>query len=425
MEGIMQKLSDVQIRHWIIAGQSVTKAQGEVPGLTFTMSAKQAEEKCGSWVLRYRFCGKPRELTVGRYPDFSIKRAKEEASEARVKIQKGIDVAREKQKSSIERAAAKSLRQLATDYMEKTFPRMAANTIKQRRHHIEDVLLPKLGSLAARDVTTADVVALIEAVGKGSKNVAELVFTAVSEIFKHGMARHVVTMNPCAGIAVSAICGKAEPKRQRLKLTEAELRTILPELHSIGAENALTVKIQLATCVRLGELAKAEWAHVDFEQGLWHIPDTNSKTGKGFTVPVTPAVVGWFRELQTLSCGSRFVLPARQLRRMHNHGKEIHFDQRALNSMLHKLCDRLGDKVRRFTPHDLRSTARSHLAALKVNVIVAERCLNHSLGGLIAVYDQHDYLDERRAALEKWTAFILACETGQEWNVLPFRQAVA
>jgi hypothetical protein len=60
-----------------------------------------------------------------------------------------------------------------------------------------------------------------------------------------------------------------------------------------------------------------------------------------------------------------------------------------------------------------------------VNVIVAERCLNHSLGGLIAVYDQHDYLDERRAALEKWTAFILACETGQEWNVIPFRQAVA
>jgi len=56
--------------------------------------------------------------------------------------------------------------------------------------------------------------------------------------------------------------------------------------------------------------------------------------------------------------------------------------------------------VRQFTPHDLRSTARSHLAALGVNVIVAERCLNHSLGGLLAVYDKHDYLTERRAAVE-------------------------
>ncbi len=421
----MQKLSDVQIRHWISAGQAITKAQGEVPGLTFTMSVKQAGEKCGSWILRYRFCGKSRELTIGRYPDFSIKRAKEDASEARMKIQKGIDVAREKQKGNIERANAKSLQQLANDYMEKTFPRLAANTIKQRQHHIKDVILPKLGGLAARDVNTSDVVSLIETVGKGSKNVAELVFTAMSEIFKHGVARHVITTNPCAGITVSAICGQSEPKRKRLKLTEAELRIILPELHNIGKENSLTVKIQLATCVRLGEIAKAEWEHVDFRQKLWHIPDANSKTDKGFTVPMTPAVIEWFRELKIFSCGSRFVLPARQSRRMHNHGKEMHFDQRAINSMLHKLCDRLGEKVRRFTPHDLRSTARSHLAALGVNVIVAERCLNHSLGGLIAVYDKHDYLDERQSALEKWTALILACENGQEWNVLSLRQVAA
>jgi integrase len=414
----MEKLSDVQIRHWIKASRPIAKAQGEVPGLTFTLSAKGT----ATWVLRYRYGNKPRELTIGRYPDYSIKRAKEEALEARVKIQKGIDVARAKQLDNTQRAAARSFRQLATDYMEKAFPRLAANTVKQRRHHIEDVILPKLGGLPARDVTTADVVALVEAVGKRSKNVAELVFTAISEIFKHGVARHVATTNPCAGISVSAICGKAEPRRQRLKLTEAELRAMLPALPSIGAENALAVKIQLATCVRIGELAKAEWAHVDFDRAEWFIPDANSKTGRGFTVPLVPVVAGWFKELETLSCGSRFVLPARQLRRRQNHGGQVHFEQRALNSMLHKLCDRLGDKVRRFTPHDLRSTARSHLSALGVNVIVAERCLNHSLGGLIAVYDQHDYMDERQAALEKWTAFIKACEAGEAWNVIPLRK---
>ena len=138
------------------------------------------------------------------------------------------------------------------------------------------------------------------------------------------------------------------------------MRAILPALPSIGQQNALAVKILLATCTRIGELARAEWAHVDFNRAEWLIPDANSKTGKGFTVPLPPAVVGWFKELQTLSCGSRFVLPARQMRRSQNHGGETHFEQRALNSMLHKLCDKLGGKVRRFTPHDLRSTARSH-----------------------------------------------------------------
>jgi integrase len=406
----MARLTDIQIKHWIRQGNPVAKAQGEVPGLTFTLSAKGA----ASWILRYRFGGRPRELTIGRYPEYSIKHAKEEALEARSKIQKGIDVAREKQLANIERAVAKTLKQLATDYMEKVFPRLAPTTAKQRRHHIEDVILPKLGGLAARDVSTADVVALIEAVGKKSQSVADLVFTAISEIFKHGIARHVVTANPCAGITVSAICGKPEPKRQRLKLTEDELRIILPALPSIGDQNALAVKIQLVTCVRISELAKAEWKDVDFEQAVWHVPDTNSKTGRGFTIPLVPAVVEWFRALQTLACGSRFVLPARTTSRRQSELGEMHYEQRALNAMLHKLCARLGDKVRRFTPHDLRSTARSHLSALGISLIVAERCLNHSLGGLVAVYDQHDYLTERRAALEMWTNLICACESGKE-----------
>ena len=420
----MGKLTDVQIRNWMKAGNPTAKADGD--GLTFTLSAKGT----AAWVLRYRFGGKARELTLGRYPDITLAKARELAAEARVHIQQGRDVAREKQKATIERAAAKTLRELAADYMSKAFPHLAANTIKQRRHHIEGVILPKLGSLPAREVMTADVVAMVEAVGKKSVNVAELVFTAVSEIFKHGLARHVVTANPCAGISVSAICGKPEPKRQRLKLTEDELRVILPALPGIGAENALAVKIQLATCVRLGELAKAEWAHVDFDRAEWFVPDQNSKTGRGFTIPLTPAVVGWFRELEPFACGSRFVLPARQVRRTRNHGGEVHFEQRAMNAMLHKLCEKLGDKVRRFTPHDLRSTARSHLAALGVNILVAERCLNHSLGGLIAIYDQHDYTTERRAALELWTDFILACEAGRAWlpqgdNLIPLRKAGA
>jgi integrase len=263
-------------------------------------------------------------------------------------------------------------------------------------------------------VTTADVVALIETVKH--RSVAELVFTAVSEIFKHGIARHAVTANPCAGIAVSAICGKREPKRKRLKLTESELRIILPALDTVGPQNALAVKSLLATCTRIGELAQAKWTDIDFDRGEWFVPDANSKTGKGFTIPLPAKAVDWFKALASFAYGSPYVLPARQARRKRAYGGEVHFERTALDAMLHKLCDRLGDRVRRFTPHDLRSTARSHLAGLGVNTIVAERCLNHALGGLIVVYDQHDYISERRAALARWVDFIVACETGQEWR---------
>lgn len=464
MGKLVEKLSDIQIKSWIKAGKIEKKIKGGKPvtksdddkgsqqrsgaasdgdGLTFTLSAAGT----AAWVLRYRFGGKARELTLGRYPDKSLAQARDDARKARARIQDGVDVAREKQLANVERAVAKSFRQLANDYMVKAFPGLAASTVKQRRHHIENVILPKLGQIPAREVTTADVVSLIETVGEKSINVAELVFTALSEIFKHGIASHVVKANPCGGISVAAICGKPKPKRERLKLTEAELRATLPALPSIGAENALTVKILLATCVRIGELARAQWQDIDFdgtaqwvdakgdpieaEGPKWRIPDANSKTGKGFIVPLVPAVAGWFKELETLACGSSLVMPARQQRRINNHGKDIHFEPRALNAMLHKLCDRqaaAGNPVRRFTPHDLRSTARSWLTSetIGASVIVAERCLNHTLGGLLAVYDQHDYLTERRTVLERWTDFLLACEAGKGWmpkggNVVPLR----
>jgi integrase len=295
--------------------------------LTFTLS----EKRTAAWVLRYRFGGRPRELTIGRYPDITLAHARELASNARAKLQQGVDVAREKQKARNDRTAAKSFRQLAADYMEKKLPGLAANTIKQRRHHIDDIIVPKLGSLAVRDVTTSDVVALIESVGQRSQSVAELVFTAISEIFKHALARHAVTANPCAGISVSAICGKPVPKRQRLKLSTEELRVILPALSAIGDQNALSVKILLVTCTRIGELARAEWTHLDFGQAEWFILSANSKTGVGFTVPLPPAALRWFKELQTFSCNSPFVLPARQSRRKSNNGGEIHFEQRTMS----------------------------------------------------------------------------------------------
>ena len=57
-----------------------------------------------------------------------------------------------------------------------------------------------------------------------------------------------------------------------------------------------------------------------------------------------------------------------------------------------------------------------------MSIIVAERTLNHHLGGLISVYDVGDYLPERRAALELWAKFLACCERGEAWNVEPLRR---
>lgn len=411
----MAKLTDIQIKSLIRAGTPIAKSDGN--GLTFTLSKNGTP----AWVLRYRHGGRQKELTIGRYPDITLAKARELATESRANIQQGEDVARTKKLVARELAAAKTLRELANDYLAKAKPVLAASTFKQRKHHIDDVILPKLGSLLVREVTTTDVVYLLESVGK--VHVASLVLIALSRIFKHGIAKHLALTNPCLGITATAICDAPKPTRLRLKLTEDELRLVLPALPSIGIQNAIAIKILLSTCVCIGELVKAEWVEINFDKAEWTIPDANSKTRKGFTIPLPPAIVGWFKELQQYACGSNYVLPTRRI----GASKQPHILTLTISVALNKLCNKLKD-VRRFTPHDLRSTARSHLTELGINLIVAERCLNHSLGGLVSIYDQHDYMTERRTALELWTEFILACESGSAWkktanNVIQLRSA--
>ena len=411
----MAKLTDLKIKSLIKANVPVAKSDGD--GLTFTLS----KNSTASWILRYRFGGRQKELTIGRYPDITLGKARELALEARAKIQQGIDVARTKKLLAKEMATAKTFRALANDYLAKSELVLATSTLRQRKHHIKDVILPKLGSYLVRDVTKTDIVDLIESIGK--VHVASHVLIALSKIFQHGIAKHAALANPCLGIRASAICEAPAPTRIRLKLSENELRVLLPALPSIGIANALAIKILLATCVRVSELVKAQWSEIDFDKAEWFIPAANTKTRKAFTIPLPPAVANWFNELRQYSFGSNYVFPNRRI----GSTKKSHLLTLSINLAVIRLCKKI-DGVRRFTPHDLRSTARSHLTELGIGIIVAERCLNHSLGGLVGIYDQHDYMTERRAALELWTEFIMACEIGVEWqknsgNIFQFKSA--
>ena len=432
----MARLTDIQLRALIRKGDPVIETDGD--GLTFTLTKSGA----ASLTLRFRIGGRQKELTLGRYPDIGIAKAREMAAEARVKVNQGVDVALEKQVAKHARIAAWTFRELADDYLAKRLPSLAPNTQKQQRHHTQ-LAVAKLGTALVRQVDASDVAGLIRGVGEKTYTVADAVLSVVRSVFKHGIALGAATANPCIHIEVASVLGPAPPVRERLMLTERELREILPALPSIGVENALTVKIALATCVRIGELARAEWRHIDFDgtarwtqpngdaidipHPKWLVPVENQKTGKTtgrhFLIPLLPSVAEWFMALRPFAGSSPFVLPARQSRRRQANG-EIHFDQRALNAMLHKLADRM-PTIRRFTPHDLRSTARSHLTSLGVDPLIAERCLNHTIGGLVAIYDKADYWRQRTVALTVWTSFVAACESGAEWrqpdNVIQLR----
>jgi len=168
--------------------------------------------------------------------------------------------------------------------------------------------------------------------------------------------------------------------------------------------------------VRVSELLQAEWRHIDFDRANWTVPEEHIKTRnrkeaqknplpENFIIPLPQQAVDLFKRLQVLSCGSQYVLPGL--------GRDT-MDRNTVLAALGRLRQQVPE-VRRFSSHDLRSTCRSHLSSLGISVVVAERCLNHSLGGMVEIYDVHDYLDERRRALTLWCDYLTAIEQGKPW----------
>jgi integrase len=291
-------------------------------------------------------------------------------------VQQGRNPAAEKQKAKATAARDWTVRDLAKDYRAKKLVSLAHSTQVSYGRHLKRVE-KKLGALTVREIEASDVVALIEGAGItwGESN---MLLITTKCLFTRACGKRLINANPCHGIMLSALLGERPPRRQRLMLTREELKLLLAA--PMRRRNALAIRILLATAVRSAELYQAKWADVDLDGAQW--PIQKSKTGAAMDIPLAPVVVDWFRELQTLAGSSAFVLPAHSRSRAARHGGDTHLNKDMLREAIDHWLRTAKPAVRRFTPHDLRSTVKSHLRALGVPRDISEMCLNHKLSGV-------------------------------------------
>lgn len=401
-------LSDIQLKNWVSKGEALAKSDGA--GLTFTLS----KAGTATWVLRYRQAGgRRKEVTIGNYPDVGLSAAREKARALRASIDAGTDPAMEKRLEKVRQFEAWTVRQLLNDFRERCLlePTYSRRTILYRNYDYDGVILPKLGTRPVKEVSPIEIVEMLKSAEK-TWCISKRLLTSTSKLFDHACGLQLVNANPCVGIRLSAIKGPRPPVRKRVMLDEAELRKLLPDVNLIGAENALALRILLATCVRGIELVRAKKQDLHLDRGVWWVPDDSVKTRQGFLVPLVPAVVGWFRELIALSGESDYILPARQERRLRGAGGDTHVGETTLWASIKRAFDRQDIEIRRFTPHDTRSTAKGHMRNMGVSREISEIALNHTLKGMEAIYDVREEIPERRAALELWTNFLIDCERG-------------
>ncbi|WP_414717546.1 tyrosine-type recombinase/integrase [Steroidobacter sp.] len=279
----------------------------------------------------------------------------------------------------------------------------SARSGRKRPEYAERILnqdvLPAWRGRDARTIGPDEVLALLDnIVDRGAPIMANRTAALLGQLFKFGIHRRIVESTPVQLLYPPG--GKERPRERAL--SEAELKAFLTHVDEVHRREIRTVhvlRVLLLTGQRRGELALARWSDIDFQKATWAIPDAHAKAGRGHVVPLSAWAVEEFMALKHLAGDSAFVFPT-------SDGRQA-ADGRLITRSVAR-CTRAwkAHGVEVFTPHDLRRTCRTGLARLKVAPHLAERVLNHAQAKIAGTYDLHDYLEDKRDALEKWAAHL-------------------
>ena len=153
------------------------------------------------------------------------------------------------------------------------------------------------------------------------------------------------------------------------------------------------------------------WSEVDTAGLLWNLPRERVKNGISHTVPLSKQA--WdIIAAQPRFVGCDFVFTGDGRRPVGGH------------SRLKRDLDERTKFSQPWTLHDVRRSVASGMQRLGIRVEVIEQILNHRSGtfrGIVGVYQRHDYLNEKRDALQRWANHVEGLVSGKPAEVVPIR----
>lgn len=362
-----------------------------------------------SWHYRYSLAGKQERLVIGRYPDLSLKDARQIRDESASLVAKGISPKQDK---------AKPKGILFKDYGE----RYLKEVIKKDRKDPYNMVLclsndiyPMMGHIPLDQISIEDIRRTIwRKKEQGYDAAANQVRGLLKRMFDYAMTLGLVPYNPVLAIP-SRHVHKAKPRDRYLSTNE--IRTYYTTLLNsrIYRPRKLGLLLSLLTLVRKSELLRAKWEHIDFDSRIWLIPETKADSATGHSremvVYMSDQVMEIFKELKAIAGNEPFVFVGRK--------SGTHISHNAFNTA-QKAALALTD-LPPFTVHDLRRTASTHLNEQGFNSDAIEACLNHTAKGVRGIYNKAKYEKERTEMMQKWSNHIFSVI--YEPNLIFFNQA--
>lgn len=384
-----------------------------------------------TYFATYRLDGQARRFTIGDATAIKADDARQEALRIHGLVKQGIDPNSERRRlEAAETAARRATAPISfTDTVDLYFKKRVLpdglRSAKELRRLFDLHVIPAWGGRPARDIVRADVLKLLDTMrANGLPTQANRVLAALKTLFKWAIVRDHIVADPSIGVE------KPTPEKARDRiLTDDELRLIWLAADVLGPVYGGFIRMLILTGQRRTETAKVKRSDIDGKN--WLIPAGTAKNGKAHNVPLSPLAIATLEALR--NCGPSapvFTTDAGETSISEFVRTKKKLDHEVLRLAREEAKAR-GDEPKKvkvphdWTLHDLRRTAASGMARLKVAPHVIEKCLNHSpreISGVAAVYNRHGYDTEKRTAFDAWANHVGALVgITSPANVLPFK----
>ena len=352
-----------------IARQEVTDAL--VPGLRLVVQPSGQK----SWAIRYSFARRKRKMTLGPYPRLGLAEARDAARKALEQVARGSDPGLAKVTGTL---TGETFEAAAELYDRLHVATLRAGTAQYVRRELDAAKEAWRGRLT-RSIRRADVIVLVDQANESGPHAGNQRRKVLAAFFHFCEDRDLIESSPARGLK------KTKLKARERFLDDGELRLVWNAADKLGGSYGTLTKLLILTGCRRNEIAKLEWSEIvgDFIM----LPEARTKTAEKHRIPITPLMRSI---LDGLPRRGQYVL---------GNGRPMSANMRARDSLDVSLTE-----AWRF--HDLRRSFATGLQRLGIPIEIIERCLNHKLPGISAIYNRDDYTAEMADAFGRWSAHI-------------------
>jgi integrase len=388
-------------------------ADTQAPGLSFRVSAAGKRD----WLVRYRVKGRPgqRATSPGPYPAVTLAAARERALKVIAAAKGGNDLPeQERQRAALALAARKhTVANVAQEFVRRRLREKgrAPSYVAAVERMFNDHVLPRWRDRDIHSITRGDVVALLDAIADdGYPILANRTLAAVRAMFNWAINRGILESSPA-----HRLDRPGEERQRDRTLSADEIGALWPQFVAAGYPFGKFFQMTLATGQRREEVARMRWADIDLEGRTWNLSSEQTKARRAHIVPLSDLAIdiltGAREEAGKLALArgeasaepGAYVFTTTGDRPIRGFGKaKARVDKATTEARAKDGLDALAP----WTIHDLRRTVATGLGMLGASRLVIGRLLNHADKSVTGIYDKHDYLAEKRHALDAWSTYL-------------------